>query len=502
MPSRRRAAGRPYRSRQVAPDSANSPTMTIDNDSYSSTRPHIMGYPGTRVLPVEAYAHPNLSVVRPGITQLAGSGASTPQQPQLPQSNVSRQIHDSHFNISSDHRLHDKLVLVDTPESLRARMRVDRLAVVRPSSDNVIVVEGKKPTADGGTQRSVEAIYQVIGSSLSDSLATASVGRARRVHQAELGNSRAHVSSKHVDSASSAMHKHRPIAIPKSRVSSLRPAHRQLPNSRTVAEGGPIYTPRGSLAAHRPSTLMLLEEKEEVESTGSPGIVLTDSYYDDPGYDLVNDEIDSLFCQSFDMDMLPEAPERKVSHYNIGVKDVPRRSPTPSLKEEEEDKDGQMVHRTLGVVSHAAQFAKPVIREQDVDFYIRMLTLRAKANHADESSMPQPPPPRHVEFSEDSLEALSEQDEDGDGDVESVLHIPVAEAPRELMTNLSGSRAQEKVTTGSGNTNAPNSGQFSSSRRDSIGGERRPASVVYERSNSIPHFQESKRAARWKAPGI
>ncbi|KAJ1723215.1 hypothetical protein LPJ53_002427 [Coemansia erecta] len=449
MASRHRAAGRPHRSRQVAPDSANSPTMTIDNDSYSSTRPHIMGYPGTRVLPVQAYAQPNLSMVRPGITQLANSGASTPQ-PQLPQPNISRQIHDSLFNISSDHRLHDKLVLVDTPDSNSALSMVGRLAVVRPSSDNVIVVEGKKPAVDGGTQRSVEAIYQVIGNSLSDSMATASVGRARRVHQAELGGSRTHVSSKHVDGASPAMHKQRPIAIPKSRVSSLRPAHRQLPSSRTVAEGGPVYTRRGSLAAHRPSTLMLHEEKDEVESTGSPGIVLTDSYYDDPGYDLVNDEIDSLFCQSFDMDMLPEAPERKVSHYNIGVKDVPRRSPTPSLKEDDGDKAEQMVHRTLGVVSHAAQFAKPVIREQDVDFYIRMLTLRAKANHADESSMPQPPQPRHVEFSEDSLDALSEQDED---EVESVLHIPAAEAPRELVSSLSGSRALDKVTAGSDSIN-------------------------------------------------
>ncbi|KAJ1843480.1 hypothetical protein LPJ73_005482, partial [Coemansia sp. RSA 2703] len=341
MSSRHRAAGRSHRSRQVAPDSGNSPTMTIDNDSYSSTRPHIMGYPGTRVVPVQAYAQPNLSMVRPGITQLANSGANSgattplPQLQPQPQSTISRQINDSHFNISSDHRLHEKLVLVDTPDASSAQSLVGRLAVVRPSSDNVIVVEAKKPTQNGGTQRSVEAIYQVIGNSLSDSMATASIGRARRVHQAELGNSRSHVGSLHVDIASPAMHNQRLIAIPKSRVSSLRPAHRQLPSSRTVAEGGPVYTRRGSLAAHRPSTLMLLEEKEQVESTGSSGIVLTDSYYDDPGYDLVNEEIDSLFCQSFDMDMLPEAPERKISHYNIGVKDVPRRSPTPSLKEED-----------------------------------------------------------------------------------------------------------------------------------------------------------------------
>ncbi|KAJ2385072.1 hypothetical protein GGI05_004809, partial [Coemansia sp. RSA 2603] len=442
MSSRHRAAGRSHRSRQVAPDSGNSPTMTIDNDSYSSTRPHIMGYPGTRVVPVQAYAQPNLSMVRPGITQLANSGANsgaTTPLPQLqphPQSTISRQINDSHFNISSDHKLHEKLVLVDTPDASSAQSLVGRLAVVRPSSDNVIVVEAKKPTQNGGTQRSVEAIYQVIGNSLSDSMATASIGRARRVHQAELGNSRARVGSQHVDIASPAMHNQRPIAIPKSRVSSLRPAHRQLPSSRTVAEGGPVYTRRGSLAAHRPSTLMLLEEKEQVESTGSSGIVLTDSYYDDPGYDLVNEEIDSLFCQSFDMDMLPEAPERKISHYNIGVKDVPRRSPTPSLKEEDGE---QMVHHTLGVVSHATQFAKPVIREQDVDFYIRMLTLRAKANHADETSMPQPPQPRHVDFSEDSLDTVSEQNE---SEVESVIHIPPAEAPRELQSNLSHFKAQ------------------------------------------------------------
>ncbi|KAJ2537744.1 hypothetical protein GGF49_006244, partial [Coemansia sp. RSA 1853] len=53
------------------------------------------------------------------------------------------------------------------------------------------------------------------------------------------------------------------------------------------------------------------------------------SYYNDPGYDLALADLDSSFFRSFDVEDLPDSPQRRLSSYNIGVKDVPRRSPTP-----------------------------------------------------------------------------------------------------------------------------------------------------------------------------
>ncbi|KAJ1802839.1 hypothetical protein LPJ56_007103, partial [Coemansia sp. RSA 2599] len=321
--------------------------------------------------------------------------------------------------MTADRRLHEKLILIDTPDSSSAISLVGRLAVVRPENDDVIVVEAKKKSPDAGaTQTSVEAIYQVIGSR-PDALLS-SPAASRRFHRAELYGVGAGAGvgagtgtrrraqpmlpsimqniEKEANASASGAANSRPIATPRSRISTLRPAHRRMPSSRAVHKQGPLYTEKGGLVARRPSTLLALADKAErtVGSTESKdNMDVTESFCNDPGYDLVNAEIDSLFGQSFDMDMLPEAPVRRVSHYNIGVKDVPRLSPAPSVSEPEEqaEQDGmspaavqpdersrqRFVHRTLGVISEDAQFAKPVIHEKDIDFYIRMLTLRAKA---------------------------------------------------------------------------------------------------------------------------
>ncbi|KAJ1880322.1 hypothetical protein H4R99_001078 [Coemansia sp. RSA 1722] len=381
MPSKHRSAA----TRHYVPDSgttSNSPTMTIDNDSFSSTRPHIMGHPGTRMFPVHAYSI-RRSPIQTGFAQLTSGRAKSPQQ---------QQQHRSSRGITADHRLREQLILIDTPDSDSAASLVGRLAVVRPDSDNVIVVENKK-----NSQSSVEAIYQVI-----DSKADRSA--SRKLHRAELYAHRMPSITQKNDKDAEP----RPVAIPKSRISTLRPAHRRMPSSRAVQQQGPMYTSGGALVARRPSLLMT----DGVERVTGPHADVTESFYNDVGYDLADAEIDSLFCRSFDMDLLPEAPKRKISHYNIGVKDVPRLSPTPSVAESQESEPeenvveeigSRHVHRTLGVVSDNAQFAKPVIHEKDVDFYIRMLTLRSGARRPDSESELLPPQPRHVGFSSDSF---------------------------------------------------------------------------------------------------
>ncbi|KAJ2719828.1 DNA independent RNA polymerase I transcription factor [Coemansia sp. Benny D115] len=408
-----------------------SPTYTIDNDSFSSTRPHIMGHPGARHLPVEVVAATSIS---PAI------------------------------QITADSSLHQRLLLIDTPDPRSSQSLVGRLTVVRPSSDNVIVVEGRHTTPDGTTQTSVEAIYQVVDSTgrtraspNSNAVAATSSGTSnsasptREIHRAE----RMSISStnplrdqrrKSTPAATSAAESNnlvsRPVAIAKSRVSSLRPTNRQMPSSREVFEAGPAYTNEGSLIARRPSNLLIIDANtvaaaaNENVNENPVELNLSDSYYDDPGYDLINAEIDSLFCRSFDMDMLPDAPERKIAHYNIGVKDVPRRSPTPtSTPTKLTDTSPAPVHtipplypENTGTTAATAPAAtapaatapaegqlqkhtklqpQPQQQQQHSEFYHRMLAIRANAIKSGDifvpSMLPLPPPVRHVGFSHDSL---------------------------------------------------------------------------------------------------
>ncbi|KAJ2457924.1 hypothetical protein GGI02_006071, partial [Coemansia sp. RSA 2322] len=130
---------------------------------------------------------------------------------------------------------------------------------------------------------------------------------------------------------------------------------------------------------------------------------LSDSYCNDIGYDLANADIDSLYCRSFDIDQLPDAPERKLSFYNIGAKEVLPAHPSPlpdagltAIQEEDIEEEENVnveptpspCHRTLGIASTGESFARPAIREENVDFYIRMLTLRSTTTAPSVSTSP------------------------------------------------------------------------------------------------------------------
>ncbi|KAJ1960126.1 hypothetical protein GGI12_003969 [Dipsacomyces acuminosporus] len=126
----------------------------------------------------------------------------------------------------------------------------------------------------------------------------------------------------------------RPIATPKSRLSKLRPAHKQMPTSKQVAEeADQMYTKEGYLIAKRPSGFILRPSSNR--SSGPHTADLNESYFNDPGYDLVYQDITGSFCGSFDIDLLPDAPPRKLDYYNLGVKDVPVRTPTPATIDKE-----------------------------------------------------------------------------------------------------------------------------------------------------------------------
>ncbi|KAJ2907546.1 hypothetical protein GGI21_003780, partial [Coemansia aciculifera] len=317
-----------------------SPALTIDNDSFSSIRPHVMGHPGARVHPPLRYTSPP---------------PPDRHEPRSP--------------------LHKQLLLVATPNPIRAQSLVGRLSVVRPSSDDIIVVESKRSGTSADETPSVEAIYQVIGSSSNNIIDPRQSLRAREPEATVT-----------VPPAAPVSVSDRPIAIPKSRLSKLRPAQRSLPTSRQVVEAGPVYTRNGSLRARRPESIILMAKEKEAEAKEVPAIEVTDSYCNDIGYDLASAEIDSLYCRSFDIDLLPEAPERKLSFYNIGgVKDL------PAKKEAEEVEKAQPHHRTLGLPSTGSPFAKPNIREDNADFYIRMLTLRSSTNPAPADDVSPPP---------------------------------------------------------------------------------------------------------------
>ncbi|KAJ2078867.1 hypothetical protein H4R24_004183 [Coemansia sp. RSA 988] len=385
-----------------------SPAMTIDNDSFSSMRPHIMGHPGARVYPVQQDVAGSgaLSTAinsKARVVENAATGSRVVVTAQ-PNSDVQKyqqwRAATRSLGVTRDNALHNQLVLVNLPDLRLSQSRVDRLAVVRPSNDNVIVVGARD--AEGTLSASVEAIYHVVeGASCArrirstdrpahkpvrgyatlalgstartqDAAAPPPTRRARStpdapIHQATLyqrsaqmpslmqtieqrqrqhrqpntphdgtqspkhGLSQIHVLPTARKTTSVAA---RPIAIPKSRLGKLQPAHRQMPRSAKVAAEGPVYHRDGSLVARRPDSIMVFADKPKSETSVSklgsePQVEVSDSYYDDLGYDLVNTEIDSLYCRSFDIDELPDAPERRTSCYNIRRKDRSPRSPSP-----------------------------------------------------------------------------------------------------------------------------------------------------------------------------
>ncbi|KAJ2808812.1 hypothetical protein H4R20_000632 [Coemansia guatemalensis] len=390
-----------------------SPAMTIDDDSFSSMRPHIMGHPGARIYPVQQDAVGSGS----GVPSTANNSASrftnsvAAGSRVVPNAQLNSDLQKYQqwraatrsLGVSRDNSLHNQLVLVNLPDPRLSQSRVDRLAVVRPSNANVIVVGARD--AAGPSSASVEAIYHVIeGASRARrtrskdrpvqkgvrGYATLASGSAARtqdtaappptrraqsapdtpIHQATLyqrstqmpslmqtieqrqrqqpqqrqlntshngarspkqGLSQIHVLPAARQNTNVAA---RPIAIPKSRLGKLQPAHRQMPRSAEVAAEGPVYHRNGSLAVRRPDSIMVFADKPKPEVSASklepePQVEITDSYYDDIGYDLVNTELDSLYCRSFDIDELPDAPERRTSCYNIRKKGMPHRSPSP-----------------------------------------------------------------------------------------------------------------------------------------------------------------------------
>ncbi|KAJ2714213.1 hypothetical protein H4R19_001846 [Coemansia spiralis] len=112
----------------------------------------------------------------------------------------------------------------------------------------------------------------------------------------------------------------RPIAMPKSRLSKLMPAHRQMPSSKEVT------TKRsGGLAGWRPEVMTAFIDTVADE----PDPSVSESYYADPGYDMVQSNIGSSLCRSFDIDELPEGPKRSLSAYRRNSRESLARSPSP-----------------------------------------------------------------------------------------------------------------------------------------------------------------------------
>ncbi|KAJ2491362.1 hypothetical protein IWW37_002351 [Coemansia sp. RSA 2050] len=355
-----------------------SPALTIDNDSFSSIRPHVMGHPGARVHPPLLYGRTSPSPPPPPpppppLQQLSSRGDRH-------EKTLRRRNESSPLGITRHNALHKQLLLVDTPNPHLSQSLVGRLSVVRPSNDDIIVVEAKRSPGSSDESPSVEAIYQVIGSR---SMA--------RVPQPQPQPQPAPPKTTLAADG-------RPIAIPKSRLGKLRPAQRNLPTSRQVVEAGPVYTRDGSFRARRPESIILMKSEEESATAPPepPAIEISDSYCNDIGYDLASAEIDSLYCRSFDIDLLPDAPERKLSFYNIGVKDVPMKpkvssddAPSASQKEPvnvigdapTRSPEGRPYHRTLGIDSTGSPFALPNIRQDSAtDFYARVLAMRSGPN--------------------------------------------------------------------------------------------------------------------------
>ncbi|KAJ1820318.1 hypothetical protein LPJ60_003277 [Coemansia sp. RSA 2675] len=342
-----------------------SPALTIDNDSFSSIRPHVMGHPGARVHPPLLYSRTSPSPPPPPPPQQLSSRGDRQEMA------LRRRNESSPLGITRHNALHRQLLLVDTPNPHLSQALVGRLSVVRPSNADIIVVEAKRSPGSSVDSPSVEAIYQVIGSR----------GMARVPPPK---------TTLAVDG--------RPIAIPKSRLGKLRPAQRNLPTSRQVVEAGPVYTRDGSFRARRPESIILMKSEEEpIAAPPEPPVIeISDSYCNDIGYDLASAEIDSLYCRSFDIDLLPDAPERKLSFYNIGVKDVPMKPKVssdnaPAAKQKEPAKavsdapiqspESRPHHRTLGMDSTGSPFALPNIRQDNTnDFYARVLAMRSGPN--------------------------------------------------------------------------------------------------------------------------
>ncbi|KAJ2655909.1 hypothetical protein IW148_005845, partial [Coemansia sp. RSA 1199] len=312
---------------------------------------------------------------RSGYAQLNGERANPQSKQQWRQTAAAN----SPLGITQESDLHNKLILVPTADPQHSQNKVNRLEVVQP--DKAIVVEARGSKKLHG---SIEAIYRVLHEEkqvydaselwgergcimvdgcpvFRENLSEAELVRLTLLghHAEELPEinqqpvnrrptnrqptNRQPINRQPINVQPAIQQpviqplaneqpiknqsiSDRPIAIPKSRLGRLQPAHRRMPRSIELAEEGPVYQKDGSLVARRHEVFVISDEQPQ---PGDPEIELTASYYNDPGYDLALADLDSSFFRSFEVEDLPDSPQRRLSSYNIGVKDVPRRSPTP-----------------------------------------------------------------------------------------------------------------------------------------------------------------------------
>ncbi|KAJ1738922.1 hypothetical protein LPJ78_005363 [Coemansia sp. RSA 989] len=322
-----------------------------------------MGQPAQRV-----YSTPTPSDMQTSEMTSARQAAYTQLNSNRLSMQTRRRLAEGPLGIPRDSVLHNQLLLVDTPDPRLSQSRVSRLEVVRPADDDVIVVEGSGH--DNSSKRRVEVIYHVIDNKYHlrmtkpkqpSALLRPMHGQAGReqgpenvpagglllttahARQQKLQQQQQHTApaaprtgplqqlatTTRPNTQLSVAGSSRPIAIPKSRLNKLQPAHRQMPRSKKLAEQGLLY---GKLVVQRPDIFIIPTGQP---APGEPDFDLSDSYLNDPGYDLANATLDSRYFKSFDFDDLPDAPERRVSLYNLGGAFGARHSPTASAVDEQ-----------------------------------------------------------------------------------------------------------------------------------------------------------------------
>ncbi|KAJ2562900.1 hypothetical protein IW140_006291 [Coemansia sp. RSA 1813] len=361
-----------------------SSAMTIDNDSNASTRTHIMGVPGARIPSVQlrhiqqqnpVRTRPRAFSTDSPISPTTESPLSFGQQPRrglaaMHTANArigtsraadsqgkarQRRISSSPLGITRDNTLHQQLLLVGAPNPTDATNIVTRLPVEEEENR----MPGAYTTAIGSAKVQSPPIEKESSAATAkaNKASTSKPKAATRSHSqqhpaastqtAEPSTARLaqppHVFTfKAQPSTQEQQHQHngkidisnRPIALPKTRLSNLRPTLRQMPKSKEVAQIDAQFSSNGSPVARRPDYFVFEDGPLDEDDHG---IELSSSYIDDIGFDLADAELNSDFGKSFDLDMLPDPPPRRLSDYNIGVKEVPIRSPPPEATKGDDD---------------------------------------------------------------------------------------------------------------------------------------------------------------------
>ncbi|KAJ2388736.1 hypothetical protein GGI23_005993, partial [Coemansia sp. RSA 2559] len=267
-----------------------------------------------------------------------------------------RRISSSPLGITRDSTLHQQLLLVGAPDPANATKIVTRLPVeddrmpgadTAPATDND---ETRGPPGEKVKENPGAASIHKAGVPRPKITATRSRSQRRTTPMPIAESSTARVSQpsqpnvftfKAQTSTQEQLKQqqngkadisYRRIALPKTRLSNLRPTFRQMPKSKEVAQVDAQFSNNGRPVARRPDYFVF--EDEPLGEDDDHEIDLSLSYIDDIGFDLADAELNSDFGKSFDLDMLPDPPPRRLSDYNIGVKDVPIRSPSSNGTEE------------------------------------------------------------------------------------------------------------------------------------------------------------------------